>query len=166
MCVDSRLMCVYWCVCYQVGVHLLNCIINGCRCWELFVPWSLCSCWLGGQLWSPLALSLSSWDTRCTKSLVKTHRETEFRYKPYRYVLFWPPCFFVLCLDVNWGSSMQASSYNIALNQCVGLNQVEDHVKNYRLVIFVILNVFSCLNVITISPCRQISRTISWIIFM
>ncbi|KAK7892033.1 hypothetical protein WMY93_023996 [Mugilogobius chulae] len=33
---------------------------------------------------------------------------------------------------VNWGSSVQASSYNIALNQCVGLNQVEDHVKNYR----------------------------------
>ncbi|XP_077423297.1 solute carrier family 12 member 3 isoform X2 [Vanacampus margaritifer] len=33
---------------------------------------------------------------------------------------------------VNWGSSVQASSYNIALNQCMGLNQVEDHVKNYR----------------------------------
>ncbi|XP_071362865.1 solute carrier family 12 member 3 isoform X2 [Trachinotus anak] len=33
---------------------------------------------------------------------------------------------------VNWGSSMQAGSYNIALNQCVGLNHVEDHVKNYR----------------------------------
>ncbi|CAG13788.1 unnamed protein product, partial [Tetraodon nigroviridis] len=33
--------------------------------------------------------------------------------------------------DVNWGSSVQASSYNIALNQCVGLNHVEDHVKNY-----------------------------------
>ncbi|XP_036962699.1 solute carrier family 12 member 3 [Acanthopagrus latus] len=34
--------------------------------------------------------------------------------------------------DVNWGSSVQASSYNIALNQCVGLNHVEEHVKNYR----------------------------------
>ncbi|XP_055365379.1 solute carrier family 12 member 3 isoform X2 [Betta splendens] len=34
--------------------------------------------------------------------------------------------------EVNWGSSVQASSYNIALNQCVGLNTVEDHVKNYR----------------------------------
>uniref|UniRef100_A0A7N8Y019 Solute carrier family 12 member 3 n=1 Tax=Mastacembelus armatus TaxID=205130 RepID=A0A7N8Y019_9TELE len=34
--------------------------------------------------------------------------------------------------EVNWGSSVQASSYNIALNQCVGLNNVEDHVKNYR----------------------------------
>uniref|UniRef100_A0A3Q2DLS3 Solute carrier family 12 member 3 n=1 Tax=Cyprinodon variegatus TaxID=28743 RepID=A0A3Q2DLS3_CYPVA len=34
--------------------------------------------------------------------------------------------------DVNWGSSVQASSYNLALNQCVGLNLVEDHVKNYR----------------------------------
>ncbi|XP_070763236.1 solute carrier family 12 member 3 [Enoplosus armatus] len=33
---------------------------------------------------------------------------------------------------VNWGSSVQASSYNMALNQCVGLNSVEDHVKNYR----------------------------------
>uniref|UniRef100_A0A3Q2Y3T0 Solute carrier family 12 member 3 n=1 Tax=Hippocampus comes TaxID=109280 RepID=A0A3Q2Y3T0_HIPCM len=33
---------------------------------------------------------------------------------------------------VNWGSSVQASSYNIALNQCISLNQVEDHVKNYR----------------------------------
>ncbi|XP_028263236.1 solute carrier family 12 member 3 [Parambassis ranga] len=33
---------------------------------------------------------------------------------------------------VNWGSSVQASSYNLALNQCVGLNHVEDHVKNYR----------------------------------
>ncbi|CAK6969968.1 solute carrier family 12 member 3 [Scomber scombrus] len=33
---------------------------------------------------------------------------------------------------VNWGSSVQAGSYNIALNQCVSLNQVEDHVKNYR----------------------------------
>uniref|UniRef100_A0A3Q2R2Y0 Solute carrier family 12 member 3 n=1 Tax=Fundulus heteroclitus TaxID=8078 RepID=A0A3Q2R2Y0_FUNHE len=34
--------------------------------------------------------------------------------------------------DVNWGSSVQASSYNLALNHCVGLNLVEDHVKNYR----------------------------------
>ncbi|XP_068458407.1 solute carrier family 12 member 3 [Clinocottus analis] len=33
---------------------------------------------------------------------------------------------------VNWGSSVQASSYNMALSQCVGLNHVEDHVKNYR----------------------------------
>ncbi|KAM3609710.1 uncharacterized protein V6R79_019022 [Siganus canaliculatus] len=33
---------------------------------------------------------------------------------------------------VNWGSSVQAGSYNLALNQCVGLNHVEDHVKNYR----------------------------------
>uniref|UniRef100_A0AAQ5ZWU5 Solute carrier family 12 member 3 n=1 Tax=Amphiprion ocellaris TaxID=80972 RepID=A0AAQ5ZWU5_AMPOC len=33
--------------------------------------------------------------------------------------------------DVNWGSSVQAGSYSFALNQCVGLNSVEDHVKNY-----------------------------------
>ncbi|XP_016125715.1 solute carrier family 12 member 3-like [Sinocyclocheilus grahami] len=41
------------------------------------------------------------------------------------YVLYKKP-------DVNWGSSMQASSYSMALSQCVGLNQVEDHIKNYR----------------------------------
>uniref|UniRef100_A0A3P8SML4 Solute carrier family 12 member 3 n=1 Tax=Amphiprion percula TaxID=161767 RepID=A0A3P8SML4_AMPPE len=34
--------------------------------------------------------------------------------------------------DVNWGSSVQAGSYSFALNHCVGLNSVEDHVKNYR----------------------------------
>ncbi|KAK5923040.1 hypothetical protein CgunFtcFv8_000046 [Champsocephalus gunnari] len=33
---------------------------------------------------------------------------------------------------VNWGSSVQAGSYNMALTQCVALNQVGDHVKNYR----------------------------------
>uniref|UniRef100_A0A3Q4MZ62 Solute carrier family 12 member 3 n=1 Tax=Neolamprologus brichardi TaxID=32507 RepID=A0A3Q4MZ62_NEOBR len=33
--------------------------------------------------------------------------------------------------DVNWGSSVQASSYNMALSRCAGLNSVEDHVKNY-----------------------------------
>ncbi|XP_006908835.1 solute carrier family 12 member 3 isoform X1 [Pteropus alecto] len=33
---------------------------------------------------------------------------------------------------VNWGSSVQASSYNLALSYSVGLNDVEDHIKNYR----------------------------------
>ncbi|XP_069757459.1 solute carrier family 12 member 3 isoform X2 [Narcine bancroftii] len=33
---------------------------------------------------------------------------------------------------VNWGSSVQASSYNMALNYSVQLNEVDDHVKNYR----------------------------------
>ncbi|KAM6937863.1 solute carrier family 12 member 3 [Xenentodon cancila] len=33
---------------------------------------------------------------------------------------------------VNWGSSVQASNYNMALKHCLGLNSVEDHVKNYR----------------------------------
>ncbi|TSK38535.1 Protein NLRC5 [Bagarius yarrelli] len=33
---------------------------------------------------------------------------------------------------VNWGSSVQASSYNMALSYCVGLNHVDDHIKNYR----------------------------------
>ncbi|XP_061421740.1 solute carrier family 12 member 3-like isoform X2 [Lethenteron reissneri] len=33
---------------------------------------------------------------------------------------------------VNWGSSVQARSYNMALSYTVGLNQVEEHIKNYR----------------------------------
>ncbi|XP_078458000.1 solute carrier family 12 member 3-like isoform X2 [Lampetra planeri] len=33
---------------------------------------------------------------------------------------------------VNWGSSVQAGSYNMALSYTVGLNQVEEHIKNYR----------------------------------
>ncbi|XP_051884008.1 solute carrier family 12 member 3 isoform X1 [Pristis pectinata] len=33
---------------------------------------------------------------------------------------------------VNWGSSVQAGSYNMALSYSVGLNEVDDHVKNYR----------------------------------
>ncbi|XP_054056913.1 solute carrier family 12 member 3 isoform X9 [Rissa tridactyla] len=41
------------------------------------------------------------------------------------YVLYKKP-------DVNWGSSMQASSYNMALNYSVGLSEVEEHIKNYR----------------------------------
>ncbi|KAG9273155.1 solute carrier family 12 member 3 [Astyanax mexicanus] len=41
------------------------------------------------------------------------------------YVLYKKP-------SVNWGSSVQAGSYNMALSQCVGLNQVEEHIKNYR----------------------------------
>lgn len=36
-----------------------------------------------------------------------------------------------LC-DVNWGSSMQASSYNMALSYSVGLSKVDEHIKNYR----------------------------------
>nr|XP_036861097.1 solute carrier family 12 member 3 isoform X6 [Manis javanica] len=34
--------------------------------------------------------------------------------------------------EVNWGSSVQAGSYNLALSHSVGLNEVEDHIKNYR----------------------------------
>nr|BAN42613.1 solute carrier family 12 member 3 [Carcharhinus leucas] len=33
---------------------------------------------------------------------------------------------------VNWGSSVQAGSYNMALSYCVRLNEVDDHIKNYR----------------------------------
>ncbi|KAF7242754.1 Solute carrier family 12 member 3 [Varanus komodoensis] len=41
------------------------------------------------------------------------------------YVLYKKP-------EVNWGSSVQASSYNMALNYSVGLNEVDEHIKNYR----------------------------------
>uniref|UniRef100_A0AAR2JDY9 Solute carrier family 12 member 3 n=1 Tax=Pygocentrus nattereri TaxID=42514 RepID=A0AAR2JDY9_PYGNA len=41
------------------------------------------------------------------------------------YVLYKKP-------SVNWGSSVQAGSYNMALSYCMGLNHVEDHIKNYR----------------------------------
>ncbi|XP_076339954.1 solute carrier family 12 member 2-like isoform X4 [Tachypleus tridentatus] len=34
--------------------------------------------------------------------------------------------------DVNWGSSTQAQTYKSALSSVVKLNQVEEHVKNYR----------------------------------
>eukprot|EP00067_Danio_rerio_P008656 NP_001154850.1 solute carrier family 12, member 10.1 [Danio rerio] len=34
--------------------------------------------------------------------------------------------------EVNWGSSVQASTYNMALSYSVSLAGVEDHVKNYR----------------------------------
>lgn len=35
-------------------------------------------------------------------------------------------------LDVNWGSSTQAQMYNNALLSVYALNNVADHVKNYR----------------------------------
>ncbi|XP_029464580.1 solute carrier family 12 member 3 [Rhinatrema bivittatum] len=41
------------------------------------------------------------------------------------YVLYKKP-------EANWGSSVQAGSYNMALSYTVGLNEVEDHIKNYR----------------------------------
>ncbi|XP_040191794.1 solute carrier family 12 member 3-like [Rana temporaria] len=34
--------------------------------------------------------------------------------------------------DVNWGSSVQAGAYNMALTYSVGLTAVQDHVKNFR----------------------------------
>ncbi|XP_065111080.2 solute carrier family 12 member 10, tandem duplicate 1 [Paramisgurnus dabryanus] len=34
--------------------------------------------------------------------------------------------------EVNWGSSIQASTYNMALSYTLSLAGVEDHVKNYR----------------------------------
>ncbi|XP_038597036.1 solute carrier family 12 member 3-like [Tachyglossus aculeatus] len=34
--------------------------------------------------------------------------------------------------DVNWGSSVQASSYHMALSYSVSLTSVQDHVKNFR----------------------------------
>lgn len=35
-------------------------------------------------------------------------------------------------LEVNWGSSVQAGTYNMALSYSLSLSGVEDHVKNYR----------------------------------
>ncbi|CAL1284610.1 unnamed protein product [Larinioides sclopetarius] len=45
--------------------------------------------------------------------------------------------FLYLCIyqrkpDVNWGSSTQAQTYSLALNAVMKLNEVADHVKNYR----------------------------------
>ncbi|CAG7818390.1 unnamed protein product, partial [Allacma fusca] len=34
--------------------------------------------------------------------------------------------------DVNWGSSTQAQSFNTAISSVQNLNNVEEHVKNYR----------------------------------
>ncbi|XP_061086274.1 solute carrier family 12 member 3-like [Conger conger] len=34
--------------------------------------------------------------------------------------------------EVNWGSSVQAGTYNMALSYSVSLSRVEDHVKNFR----------------------------------
>ncbi|CAL8241661.1 unnamed protein product [Merluccius merluccius] len=34
--------------------------------------------------------------------------------------------------QVNWGTSLQASRYNIALSYSVALSRIEDHVKNFR----------------------------------
>lgn len=34
--------------------------------------------------------------------------------------------------EVNWGSSVQAGIYNMALSYSVSLTDVEDHVKNFR----------------------------------
>lgn len=39
---------------------------------------------------------------------------------------------FVLFVDVNWGSTTQAQIYKNALNATQQLNNVEEHVKNYR----------------------------------
>ncbi|XP_056273314.1 LOW QUALITY PROTEIN: solute carrier family 12 member 3-like [Pseudoliparis swirei] len=89
---------------------------------------------------------------------------------------------------VNWGSSVQASSYNMALSQCVGLNHVEDHVKNYRPQCLVLtgppsrrpalvdlvtcftkdLSLMMCGNVVTVSPTESAEQAssgshVSWL---
>lgn len=38
----------------------------------------------------------------------------------------------VFVLEANWGSSVQAGTYNMALSYSVSLATVEDHVKNFR----------------------------------
>ena len=37
-----------------------------------------------------------------------------------------------VCAELNWGSSVQAGTYNMALSYSVSLAGVEDHVKNFR----------------------------------
>uniref|UniRef100_A0A8D3DM09 Solute carrier family 12 member 3 n=1 Tax=Scophthalmus maximus TaxID=52904 RepID=A0A8D3DM09_SCOMX len=85
---------------------------------------------------------------------------------------------------VNWGSSVQAGSYSLALNQCVGLNHVEDHVKNYRPQCLVLtgppasrpalvdlvncftkrLSLMMCGNVVTVSPTEASGeRHVTWL---
>lgn len=57
---------------------------------------------------------------------------------------------------MNWGSSVQAGSYNLALSHCVGLNQVDDHIKNYRLVLLYSLNT---LLHVSLSVCLAVQYT-------
>lgn len=47
-------------------------------------------------------------------------------------MLMMPFNFILLLTDANWGSSNQAEAYNKALRAVKKLNQVPDHVKNYR----------------------------------
>ncbi|XP_039996550.1 solute carrier family 12 member 10, tandem duplicate 1 isoform X2 [Xiphias gladius] len=61
------------------------------------------------------------------------------------FLLNWPAALFTFCIifflfgyvnynkpQVNWGSSVQAGTYNLALSYSVSLYGVEDHVKNFR----------------------------------
>lgn len=45
-----------------------------------------------------------------------------------------PPKHLSCVTEINWGSSVQAGTYNMALSYSVSLTGVEDHVKNFRLV--------------------------------
>lgn len=50
--------------------------------------------------------------------------------------------------EVNWGSSVQAGTYNMALSYSVSLSGVEDHVKNFRWetkYLHNIIHIISCL---------------------
>jgi hypothetical protein len=40
--------------------------------------------------------------------------------------------FALVSADVNWGASTQAQTYNTTLAAVQSLNNIEDHVKNYR----------------------------------
>lgn len=119
------------CLRVQVGVRPSGSTVSGCRCWAPYAPWWSCSCWRGGRPLLLLVLSLFCWHTHSTRSQVNTHTNS----LAHTCVQTKPCCCFtpsLLRLDVNWGSSVQASSYNMALSRCAGLNSVEDHVKNYR----------------------------------
>lgn len=54
-------------------------------------------------------------------------------FPPYKFCLSSSrPRVFWTSTEVNWGSSVQAGTYNMALSYSVSLSGVEDHVKNFR----------------------------------
>lgn len=105
---------------HHVPAHLVG---GAHRYWHRHLPVGIC------------ALQETQWEN--------THIQSFKFIPPIKSVaVFWQVLFFIeysatqsvidLFLAVNWGSSVQAGSYNMALSYCVSLNQVDDHIKNYR----------------------------------
>lgn len=128
----------------QVGGRHSTTTVNGRLCLE---QWSLlfwCSCWHGGLLSSPSASSSSCLDTSTITSQVSSAQNVlsvEVRGEkgqthgcPLVPSMLSSLFMFFKFTDVNWGSSVQAGTYNMALSYTVSLSRVEDHVKNFRCV--------------------------------